>query len=289
MNIGRTSAQSGTFPGESLQISANHGRISRAVAQASACPMKSRVSGGEHRIGSGRNPMTGRSLRVYRPRQRNDGHGRFPRRRGQGAPHVVTLLQATRQGHRPQYAPFPLPPRRSVIRTPAEKSPGRNTFLPVQAKMTSSGARKACKPDSVQGHIPHGWPFIWARGCPRALATYPDLPGAAHPRVMSPMRSLFGLAPGGACRAASVASRAVSSYPTVSPLPRRRGGLFSVALSLKAQVRPGRALPAAVTLWSPDFPHPKVRPPGLPRPGRFRRRPGSRQLPRRGSGLPDFR
>jgi hypothetical protein len=30
-------------------------------------------------------------------------------------------------------------------------------------------------------------------------------------------RPLFGIAPGGACHAASVASRAVGSYPTVSP------------------------------------------------------------------------
>src|SRR5215472_17786411 len=55
--------------------------------------------------------------------------------------------------------------------------------------------------------------------------------------------SLFGFAPGGVCRAACVAASAVRSYRTVSPLPRRlpvlpegeqgrRGGLFSVALSL---------------------------------------------------------
>jgi hypothetical protein len=48
--------------------------------------------------------------------------------------------------------------------------------------------------------------------------------------------SLFGLAPGGVCRAAGVATGAVRSYRTVSPLPRlyatHRGGLFSVALSL---------------------------------------------------------
>jgi hypothetical protein len=48
--------------------------------------------------------------------------------------------------------------------------------------------------------------------------------------------SLFGLAPGGVCRAAGVAACAVRSYRTVSPLPRlnatHRGGLFSVALSL---------------------------------------------------------
>jgi len=33
--------------------------------------------------------------------------------------------------------------------------------------------------------------------------------------------SLFGLAPGGVCRAASVAAGAVRSYRTVSPLPRQ--------------------------------------------------------------------
>src|SRR5438067_4684301 len=49
---------------------------------------------------------------------------------------------------------------------------------------------------------------------------------------------LFGLAPGGVCRATPVARGAVRSYRTVSPLPAGRlsaactGGLFSVALSL---------------------------------------------------------
>src|SRR3546814_17435786 len=44
---------------------------------------------------------------------------------------------------------------------------------------------------------------------------------------------LFGLAPGGVCRAVSVAGPAVRSYRTLSPLPRRSdGGLLSVALSL---------------------------------------------------------
>jgi len=52
------------------------------------------------------------------------------------------------------------------------------------------------------------------------------------------MPSLFGLAPGGVCPAASVTGGAVRSCRTVSTLPARRlrpdglGGLFSVALSL---------------------------------------------------------
>ena len=61
-------------------------------------------------------------------------------------------------------------------------------------------------------------------------------------RVPEPKRvraePLFGVAPGGACRAGPVASPAVSSYLTVSPLPRVRGCLISVALSLGLP-RPG--------------------------------------------------
>src|ERR1043166_9782197 len=66
---------------------------------------------------------------------------------------------------------------------------------------------------------------------------------------------LFGLAPGGVCRAVSVAGNAVRSYRTVSPLPRQytthRGGLLSVALSL------GLPPPDVIRhrlSWSPDFP-----------------------------------
>ena len=40
------------------------------------------------------------------------------------------------------------------------------------------------------------------------------------------MPSLFGLAPGGVCRADAVASAAVRSCRTVSPLPRRNAWRF---------------------------------------------------------------
>ena len=63
-------------------------------------------------------------------------------------------------------------------------------------------------------------------------------------------RCLFGLAPAGVCRAATVASRAVSSYLTVSPLPVLRrtgaiGGLLSVALSVGRIAAPPRRYLAA--------------------------------------------
>ena len=60
---------------------------------------------------------------------------------------------------------------------------------------------------------------------------YGDIRG--HPQIMPRAGSLFGIAPGGACHAGTVTSPPVGSYPTVSPLPRERGGLFSVALSVR--------------------------------------------------------
>ena len=81
---------------------------------------------------------------------------------------------------------------------------------------------------------------------------------------------LFGLPPGGVCRAGPVARAAVSSYLAVSPLPspanRPSGGLFSVALSLSLRTV---GVTHHLALRSPDFPpaanaaggHPETRPP----------------------------
>jgi len=66
------------------------------------------------------------------------------------------------------------------------------------------------------------------------------------------VHSLFGIAPGGACRAGAVARTAVGSYPTVSPSPLRTGADYS--LWRFPSGFPGRALPGTVVLWSPDFP-----------------------------------
>ena len=101
-------------------------------------------------------------------------------------------------------------------------------------------ARRACKPDFVQGVAPSGWPFLWTRGCPRASSCQPGCLGQKPNPGVAPATSLFGIAPGGACRAAPVTRRAVGSYPTVSPLPRPegQGGFISVALSV-GSLRPG--------------------------------------------------
>ena len=79
-------------------------------------------------------------------------------------------------------------------------------------------------------------------------------PPCVQHRSAETQPSLFDLAPGGACHASRVAARAVRSYRTLSPLPRKRGGLLSVALSLKRPKPPRRALPGTVPSWSPDFP-----------------------------------
>ena len=82
----------------------------------------------------------------------------------------------------------------------------------------------------------------------------------------SPRGLLFGLAPDGVFRASALALGAVGSYPAFSPLPRRcfqrRGGLFSVALSVARSLHRAPECIAGLstrvtrhrTLWSSDFP-----------------------------------
>jgi len=79
-----------------------------------------------------------------------------------------------------------------------------------------------------------------------------DLPGGCdapsrHVPGPSQAPSLFGLAPCGVCPARRITVAAVRSYRTFSPLPRRRrrGGMFSVALSVdQAWTRPPGRYPA---------------------------------------------
>ena len=107
----------------------------------------------------------------------------------------------------------------------------------------------------------------WGRSGPGALAR--------------PAEVLFGIAPGGACRAVPVAGAAVGSYPTVSPSPARRRAdcsLWRFPSALAA-----RALPGTVAPWSPDFP--RARRPAAARPSAQisgTRGPRPRQCPARG-------
>src|ERR1700685_1737876 len=69
-----------------------------------------------------------------------------------------------------------------------------------------------------------------------------------------PHASLFGLAPGGVCRAVGVATRAVRSYRTISPLPaplaRRLGGIFLLHFPW---TRVPQALPGTVPCGAGTF------------------------------------
>ena len=72
-----------------------------------------------------------------------------------------------------------------------------------------------------------------------------------RPMAGSTPTFLFDLSPGGVCPASFVTKTAVRSYRTVSPLPRKRGGLFSVALSLTLR---SVAVNNHPDPRSPDFP-----------------------------------
>ena len=86
----------------------------------------------------------------------------------------------------------------------------------------------ACKPGSV-GHDPLAQAVRDSHSSATPVARRLKQPtrtaGSGHRSRSTSLRprlvpSLFGLAPGGVCRAAGVAAGAVRSYRTVSPLPR---------------------------------------------------------------------
>ncbi len=100
----------------------------------------------------------------------------------------------------------------------------------VHAALRVMGCQSACKPGSV-------WrgpkPARDGHSSRAAVAGRLEQPTRATvmrqtwrvPWIISPWNAtlspLFGFAPGGACRAAPVARRAVRSYRTLSPLPAR--------------------------------------------------------------------
>ena len=95
-------------------------------------------------------------------------------------------------------------------------------------------------------------------GCasPRSSSDLPGSPCGPHVAAKTPLASLFGLAPGGVCRAADVATRAVRSYRTISPLPaplaRRLGGIFLLHFPW---TRVPQALPGTVPCGARTFLH----------------------------------
>src|SRR5450432_4150025 len=76
---------------------------------------------------------------------------------------------------------------------------------------------------------------------------------------VKPLASLFGLAPGGVCRAVNVAIRAVRSYRTISPLPaplaRHLGGIFLLHFPW---ARAPQVLPGTLPYGARTFLHVRV-------------------------------
>ena len=70
------------------------------------------------------------------------------------------------------------------------------------------------------GRSPEVMVICLGRPSPDASSSLPAVRGPEGPPAWVTPRRLFGLAPTGGYRAAAVASAAVGSYPTVSPLPR---------------------------------------------------------------------
>ena len=128
----------------------------------------------------------------------------------------------------------------------------------------------ACKPGSV-------WPAArtadvtaipLVRRLPGASCNLPERLARTDP-APAPTSFLFGLAPGGVCRAVSVAGNAVRSYRTVSPLPRPKRYAAAAVCSLwhcpwglapkgstppdvirhRSSMEPGLSSPAAFRHW----------------------------------------
>ena len=99
--------------------------------------------------------------------------------------------------------------------------------------------------------VPPRWSSLWDGRRRPPQAAYPRLTVTGGIGVGAPRR-LFGLAPTGGCRATAVASDAVGSYPTVSPLPL--AGRSVLCGPLRRLTAPRCYL--AVYPWSSDFPRP---------------------------------
>jgi hypothetical protein len=156
---------------------------------------------------------------------------------------------------RPQSCALSPPPKRP--RAPAFLRGPRRGRVRLVSRVLSRPAVSARDLDGApERTFRRGRPFL----CPDALPrrgrehrlgepTYPSsgLPAPFRPDRPCPLargQGLLDLARGGVCRAPAVASRAVRSYRTLSPLPDPPsrgaiGGLLSVALS-RARDRPGR-------------------------------------------------
>ena len=121
------------------------------------------------------------------------------------------------------------------------------------------------------GGCPPSWMIIHL-GCtlPCTSSSQPGRhSGEREPHGSKPCTPpLFGLAPGGVCRAACVTAAAVRSYRTLSPLPDRQAWPAVCFLWHFPWSRLRRTLSGTVSPWSPDFPHRAPVPEGTVAPAR---------------------
>ena len=124
-------------------------------------------------------------------------------------------------------------PRPDFVSTRPENAPNsaRNSGLAGRPRIRAyyrnplrTKDQTACKPGSVEGLAARDG---HSSGPPIAgrFSRPTRTPRAGEPCRLRGAASLFGLAPGGACHAAPVASGPVGSYPTLSPLPFEPQGL----------------------------------------------------------------
>src|SRR5258706_740484 len=160
---------------------------------------------------------------------------------------------------------LPCPPRRSYRRalcfagTSIPFFPAHPGQLPLGVASTPLNPRGHALEKSRPLSRVLSWTVI-PLGCasPRSSS---DLPGSLTWTTWcgrhAPRASLFGLAPGGVCRAADVATRAVRSYRTISPLPvplaQHLGGIFLLHFPW---AHAPQALPGTVPYGARTFLHP---------------------------------
>ena len=132
----------------------------------------------------------------------------------------------------------------------------RPRFENINADMTEVNKSKISETSYTPGSVvcwAHGWPSISTQRCRWALAAYPMA------RASSPYRHLFGLAPDEACHAVHCyqgPGGLLRRRFTLTFRPKPKGGLFSVALSLRS---PWADVIRHRALWSPEVPQPTDR------------------------------
>ncbi len=131
-----------------------------------------------------------------------------------------------------------------ILKTMLERNDLASSRGPVRSESDNrQGARRPVSRVLSAPPARHGTAIPLGRASLRASRDQPGLRGettpGGHPEGCR-RPPLFGLAPGGVCRAAPVAGGAVRPCRTLSPLPAgprgrgRAGGLLSVALSLRS-------------------------------------------------------